>query len=135
MTDTEDVLAAAADVVQAFGSGDLENYFAAFADDATFIFHTTDRVLTSVAQYRSEWEAWQRDDDFRVLACTSSEQRVQLFADVAVFTHRVRTLTSTRAGDAESAERETIVFHRAFGTRWAGVHEHLSVDPGQTQSL
>ncbi|OFE15930.1 DUF4440 domain-containing protein [Humibacillus sp. DSM 29435] len=134
MSDTEDVLAAAAAVVHAFGSGDLENYFAAFADDATFIFHTTDRVLTSVAEYRSEWEAWQRDDDFRVVSCASTEQRVQLFGDVAVFTHRVRTLTSTKAGEAESAERETIVFHRTLGTRWAGVHEHLSVDPGHTQS-
>ncbi|MDN5764970.1 MAG: hypothetical protein L0H96_02005 [Humibacillus sp.] len=59
---------------------------------------------------------------------------MQLFADVAVFTHRVRTLTSTKAGQAESAERETIVFHRALGTQWVGVHEHLSVDPVHTQS-
>lgn len=133
MTDTEDVLAAAADVVQAFGSGDLDRYFAAFADDATFIFHTTDRVLTSVADYRSEWTTWQRDDDFRVLACTSTEQRVQLFEDVAIFTHRVRTRTSTRAGEQESAERETIIFHRTQGATWVGVHEHLSVDPGDAQ--
>lgn len=129
MTDREDVLATAAGLVEAFGSGRLDEYFGCFAEDASFIFHTTDRVLHSVVEYREEWATWQRDDNFRVLACRSSDQRVQLVGDAAVFTHRVHTVTSTRAGKAETDERETIVFARQPDGRWLGVHEHLSPEP------
>jgi ketosteroid isomerase-like protein len=125
----EQVLDAAAEVVAAFGSGDLDEYFASFADDATFVFQGTDRVLTSRDEYRAEWASWERADGFRVLACTSSEQRVQDLGDVAVFTHRVRTLVSSGGADAELHERETIVFRRDGDGRWVAVHEHLPPDP------
>jgi uncharacterized protein (TIGR02246 family) len=125
----QQVLDAAAQVVAAFGSGELEAYFASFTDDATFVFHGTDRVLTSLDEYRAEWASWERADRFRVLGCTSSEQRVQDLGDVAVFTHRVRTLVSSGGTDAELHERETIVFRRDGDGRWVAVHEHLSPDP------
>ncbi len=127
-TDAE-VLSAAAHLVQAFGSADVEAYFACFAPDATFVFHTTDRVLGSRQEYRDEWAEWERTDDFRVLACTSSDQRVQDLGDVAVFTHRVATTVRAAGETAELHERETIVFRRIDGS-WLGVHEHLSPDPG-----
>lgn len=123
---------AAAALVSAFGSGDLPAYFGCFASDATFIFHTTSQVLESAGDYRQEWTTWQRDDGFRVLSCTSSEQRVQNLGSVAVFTHRVRTRVATNAGEEELRERETIVFRRnddGPGPRWVAVHEHLSPDP------
>lgn len=132
---TTEVLAAAAALVEAFGSGDLPAYFAAFDDDATFIFHPTDRVLSSVAEYRDEWATWAREDGFRVLSCESSGQRVQVLGDVAVFSHAVHTRVATHDGESDLRERETIVFARrgsdggAVATRWRAVHEHLSLDP------
>lgn len=136
---TAEVLATAAALVEAFGSGDLATYFAAFDDHATFIFHTTDRVLGSVADYRDEWATWEREDGFRVLSCESSGQRVQLFGSVAVFSHAVRTRVATRDGESDLRERETIVFARrghghgagagVGASRWLAVHEHLSPDP------
>jgi uncharacterized protein (TIGR02246 family) len=124
-----EVLAAAAEVVRAFGSGDVDGYFACFAKDATFVFHSTPRVLDSRAAYRDEWTSWERADGFRVLECTSSEQRVQDLGDVAVFTHRVRTRVYAGGEEAELRERETIVFRRNGDGRWLAVHEHLSPDP------
>jgi ketosteroid isomerase-like protein len=123
------VLETAAALVSSFGRGDVEAYFDFFADDATFVFHTTARVLDSLEAYRREWAAWEAEDGFRVVSCTSSEQRVQDLGAVAVFTHRVRTQVSTHAGEDEVHERETIVFRRDAGGRWVAVHEHLSPDP------
>jgi ketosteroid isomerase-like protein len=127
---TEDeVREAAAALVAAFGAGALEAYFGAFAPDATFVFHTTDRVLESVEAYRREWARWEEEDGFRVLSCSSVDQRVQPLGDVAVFTHRVRTRVATTGGELELRERETIVFRREATGRWVAVHEHLSPDP------
>lgn len=125
----DEVRTAAAALVDAFGRGDLEAYFACFHEDATFLFHTTDRPLRSTEEYRREWVGWVRDDEFRVLGCASSDQYVQEYDGVAVFTHDVRTTVSTRAGQAVLRERETIVFHREDDGRWLAVHEHLSPAP------
>jgi ketosteroid isomerase-like protein len=57
-------------LVAAFGRGDLEAYFACFSEDATFLFHTTDRLLGSLEEYRQEWARWVRDDGFQVVGCT-----------------------------------------------------------------
>ena len=129
MSPADDVLAAAAELVAAFGSGDLDAYFGSFAEDATFLFHTTDRVLTSTAEYRREWDRWVAEDGFRVLDCVSADRAVQVFGDTAVFRHRVRTTVSTTAGEDVLDERETIVFHRGDDGRWLAVHEHLSPAP------
>jgi uncharacterized protein (TIGR02246 family) len=121
----------AADVlVTAFASGDLETYFGCFADDATFLFHTTDRLLTSTDEYRREWAQWVADDGFRVVGCTSTDARIQVLGETAVLTHRVRTTVATNEGEAQLHERETIVFARQPDGRWLAVHEHLSPAPG-----
>jgi ketosteroid isomerase-like protein len=121
------VLAAAAQLVEAFGAHDVPRYFDCFAEDATFLLHDSDDLIGSRADYLSTWQAWEQDG-FRVLGCRSLQPRVQLVtADTAVFTHRVRT---TLAGAEEAAsERETIVFRRDLAGRWQAVHEHLSIDP------
>lgn len=118
-------LAAARAVVEAFGAHDTDAYFAGFADDATFVFHNHPDVLVGREAYRALWAEWEADG-FHVEGCTSHEARCDLVApDVAVFTHRVRTLL---AGEGEQRERETIVLARRDGA-WIAVHEHLSVDP------
>lgn len=131
--DRDEVLAAAAACVVAFGSHDTEDYFACFHPEATFLFHSSGRLLGSRAEYEAEWAAWEADG-FRVLGCTSTDRRVDLWGDVAVLTHRVATTVRTSADgpEEEQQERETIVFRRDPGHpgRWLGVHEHLSVDPG-----
>jgi ketosteroid isomerase-like protein len=91
------------------------------------VFHTTPRRLNSRAEYEAEWQSW-KPAGFRVRSCSSSDQRVQVFGDMAVFTHAVRTEVTTRDGDDTLLERETIVFERREG-RWIAVHEHLSPQP------
>ncbi len=120
------VTAAADRLVEAFGRHDVEAYFAAFAENATFIFHNLDRVLTSRDAYRAEWRLWEERDGFRVLGCRSSEQRIQLAGDTAIFTHRVETQVELGGEPMETEERETIVFQQDQHGAWLAVHEHLS---------
>ena len=124
-----EVLDAAAAVVAAFGRHDTAAYFAGFREDATFVFPTSPEPLGSRADYERLWQSWEQDG-FRVLACTSSEQHVQLLGDTAVFTHRVSTRLRLATDQPEESldERETIVFARD-GDRWLAVHEHLSPVP------
>ena len=126
MTAEDEVRRAADALISAFGRGDLDAYFACFADDATFLFHTTDRLLTSSEEYRREWARWVSEDGFRVLGCVTRDRVVQLLDDAAVLTHRVRTTVTTHEGEAVLQERETIVFARRDDGRWLAVHEHLS---------
>lgn len=136
-----EVLDAAAALVTAFGAHDTNAYFGSFARDATFLFHTTERLLGSRAEYEQLWLSWEQETAFRVVSCTSTDQHVQLLDDhgdepgghsavVAVFTHRVHTVVGTTEGEEALDERETIVFQRVEG-RWLAVHEHLSPMPGQ----
>jgi ketosteroid isomerase-like protein len=124
----DEVRAAAAAIVAAFGRHDPEAYFALFDPRATFVFYTTPMRLENRAAYEKEWATWERELGFRVRSCTSSDQLVQLFGDVAVFTHSVRTELATNEGASTLLERETIVFQRREG-RWIAVHEHLSPMP------
>jgi ketosteroid isomerase-like protein len=121
------VLRAAAALVAAFGEHRTADYFAAFAPDATFVFHDAPAPLPDRAAYEAAWASWEADG-FRVQGCATSDTAVQLVAPgVAVLTHAVRT---TLAGaDAPTAERETIVFRREDDGRWLAVHEHLSPAP------
>lgn len=129
MTKAEDgVLAAAARLLDAFSRHDTEAYFATFAEDASFIFHNLDRVLTNRDAYRDEWRLWEVRDGFRVLGCRSTDQRVQVAGEVAVFTHTVETDISMSGEEMTNRERETIVFRREGG-EWIAFHEHLSVLP------
>jgi ketosteroid isomerase-like protein len=120
------VLEAADGLVTAFGEGRVDDYFAYFHPEATFIFYTSDRRLESTAEWRLTWNRLVREDDFRVLECFSRERRVQDLGDSAVFTHDVETLISTRCGEETLHERETIVFARQEDGGWLAVHEHLS---------
>ncbi len=115
-------------LIDAFASNDTDAYFAAFAEDATFLFHTLPAPLLSRAAYRDVWAGWQAVG-FAVLGCQSRNAHISLQGEVAIFMHDVDT--HVRFGDQEShfSERETIVF-RQYGARWLACHEHLSVKTG-----
>ncbi len=120
-----EVLAAADAIIDNFGHHRTAEYFAGFAPEASFVFHTAERRLETRAEYESLWSSWEADDGFRVHACESTERRIQLFGDVAIFTHSVRSSIEFGGVVDVVTERETIVFQqRAAG--WLAVHEHLS---------
>ncbi|MBT2477530.1 nuclear transport factor 2 family protein [Streptomyces sp. ISL-94] len=126
-----EVRAAAADLVAAFAAHDTGRYFAAFAEDATFLFPTQSGLLATRAAYESAWRAWELDG-FRVLGCRTDDTAVRVVADgLAVLTHRVHTRLAAKAGarGEEVRERETVVFRRSPDGRWLVVHEHLSPEP------
>lgn len=123
----EDVLAAATALVDAFRTTDTRAYFGSFTEDATFVFHTESRRLDSRAAYEQLWAGWLADG-WRVTECISSNPRVQLLGDTAVFTHDVTTTTAVGGVSDTTRERETIVFRRS-GTTLRAVHEHLSPVP------
>ena len=128
---SNEVLRAADTLVAAFAEGRLDDYFGAFAPDATFVFHTTPGRIDSTDAYRRLWAQWVEQDGFQVDGCASSDRNVQLLGDTAVFTHQVETTVSTHAGSETLRERETIVFNRRSGDgRWLAVHEHLSPAAG-----
>jgi ketosteroid isomerase-like protein len=125
----QDVLAAARTLVEVFAAHRRDDYFACFAPDATFVFYTTPDMLSSRAEWEREWDRLEREDGFRVLACESSAQAVQVLGDAAVFRHAVRTRARLGGAETEIEERETIVFRREPDGRWLVVHEHLSPRP------
>ncbi len=128
---TRQVLDAADRLVSAFGEGRVDDYFACFHPQATFVFYTAERRLESTAEWRELWDSLVREEGFEVLACSSRERRVQELEDAAVFTHEVETRVRTVAGGEETLhERETIVFARQDGGSWLAVHEHLSPTAG-----
>jgi uncharacterized protein (TIGR02246 family) len=124
----DEVLAAARDLVRAFGEHDAAGYFGCFAPDATFIFYTTADRLASREEYQRLWRQWEDEDGFRVLSCRSVRPAVQVLGDAAVFTHEVTTVVRNEFGEQTLAERETIVFRRE-ADRWVVAHEHLSPQP------
>lgn len=123
LTENE-VLTAAAELVEAFGSTRTREYFAAFAADATFVFHTEQNRLEARSEYETLWNSWLAEG-WKVSACESTDARVQLIGDSAVFSHTVRTTAGVPGAEETTLERETIVFAR-FGDRILAVHEHLS---------
>ncbi len=124
----ETVLQTAAHLVARFGAHDTEAYFAAFAPDASFIFHSTPEILYSRAAYRDLWQIWERRDGFRVLGCISTEPSVRIHGDTAIFTHRVETRLAFGPDETTANERETIIFRRQEDGNWLAIHEHLSPD-------
>lgn len=119
------VLVAADAIVDDFAHHRTEAYFAGFAEDATFVFHTADRRLESRAEYEALWAQWEREDGFRVHGCRSTDRLVQLLGDTAIFTHSVDSRIELGGQVDDVTERETIVFALRDG-RWLAVHEHLS---------
>jgi ketosteroid isomerase-like protein len=124
-----EVRAAANALTAAFGAHHTEDYFRAFRPDASFVFYNSPERFESRAAYRAEWERWEREDGFHVLACTSSDQTVKVVGDAAIFTHSLATLIGLDAGEETVRERETILFIREQDGAWLAVHEHLSPDP------
>ena len=128
MNNEKGVLQTAAHLVSCFAKHDFDGYFSCFAEDAVFIFHTSKKVLINKAEYKQEWKSWEKDWGFHVKACKSSNQRVQMFDQVAIFSHDVATTLNTSDGEKSFEERETIVFSYVHG-KWVAVHEHLSPMP------
>ncbi len=123
---SDDVLTAAAKIVDDFGNHKTVDYFAGFSADATFMFYTHTERLDSRAAYEALWAKWESEDGFKVQGCRSSNQLVQLIgADAAVFTHLVSSDIEFAGEVSTVEERETIVFAKVGG-RWLAVHEHLS---------
>lgn len=118
------VEAAASAIVDAFAATDTGRYFAGFAPDATFLFHTEPRRLEDRAAYERLWAEWIASG-WQVTSCTSTDRRIQVFDGGAVFSHTVDTSVQTADGPESYRERETIVF-AADGDGLVAVHEHLS---------
>lgn len=119
------VLAAIDKIIDDFGHHRREAYFSGFAEEATFVFHTSGRRLESRAEYEEVWAGWERDNGFAVLECTSTNRRVQLLDEVAVFSHDVETRVRIDGVEELQHERESIVMRELDG-EWLCVHEHLS---------
>ena len=127
---TETVVLAAADrLVAAFAATDTAAYFGSFRPDATFCFHTEQARLDDRAAYEALWASWLADG-WQVVDCKSSDRKVQVVGDTAIFTHTVRTTVRPATGAPEESytERETIVFTDGPDGLLA-VHEHLSTTP------
>lgn len=124
-----EVVTASDALVASFAAHDRDAYFASFAPESTFVFHTSAQRFGSRADYEKAWVTWEADG-FHVDSCESVDRRIDLITDeVAVLTHGVRTRI---AGVEEvQRERETIVFRRTWDGRWLAVHEHLSPEPGE----
>jgi hypothetical protein len=131
VSSVDEVLAAAAQIVDDFGHHRTAEYFAGFGDDATFMFHTHTERLNSRVEYETLWASWETNDGFRVHGCRSRDQHVQLLGDsAAVFTHYVESDIEFGGEVSTINERETIVFERRNGV-WLAVHEHLSPENGE----
>ena len=124
----EEVEAAASAIVDAFAATDGPRYFATFAPDATFVFHTEPARLDDRAAYERLWDEWAASG-WRVVSCTSSDRHVQPFPGGAVFSHSVDTTVETPDGRDSYRERETIVFRTDRTRGLIAVHEHLSPMP------
>ncbi|MFD5864437.1 YybH family protein [Agromyces sp. NPDC127015] len=124
----DEVLAAADAIVDAFAATDGPRYFAGFAPDASFMFHTEPARLDDRAAYEALWAEWTAGG-WHVLACESANRLVQTHPGGAVFSHDVATRVDTGDGEDAYRERETIVF-RVEGDALLAVHEHLSPLPG-----
>lgn len=122
---TREAQAAVDEIIDNFGNHRRDAYFAGFAPDATFLFYTHPIRLESRAAYEQLWESWEEVNGFEVHSCTSSNRRLQVFGQTAVFSHDVDTVVTLDDVTDTVAERETIVLELRDGA-WLCVHEHLS---------
>jgi hypothetical protein len=58
LADRLDVQRAADALAAAFASNHSEAYFAAFSEDATFVFHSCDTLMPNLSAYRELWVSW-----------------------------------------------------------------------------
>jgi ketosteroid isomerase-like protein len=122
----DEVSRAAAAIVDAYAATETDAYFACFAPEATFCFHTEPALLNDRAAYERLWQDW-TSHGWRVRSCVSTAQLVQTFPGGAVFTHDVATTVDTPDGQDSYRERETIVFRA--DEQLIAIHEHLSPVP------
>lgn len=125
---TGEVRHAAERIVAAYGHHRRDEYFGLFAPEASFVFYTAESRLESRAEYEVLWDSWERDSGFRVLQCESTNQRIDIVGDVAVFVHDVATRLRMDGAEESLRERETIVLAWR-GNQWVAIHEHLSPQP------
>ncbi|MRX42193.1 YybH family protein [Agromyces kandeliae] len=125
---TEEVEAAASAIVDAFAATDRDRYFATFAPDATFVFHTEPARLDDRAAYERLWDEWV-GGGWRVVSCDSTDRAVQAFPGGAILSHSVATTVETPDGRESYRERETIAFRTDPASGLIAVHEHLSPMP------
>lgn len=123
-----EVLRAVDAIVNAFAATDTNAYFAAFAPDATFIFHPENHRLDSRAEYEATWNSWLAEG-WSVADCVSSDRLVQTFPGGAVFSHTVDTTVTTKEGTESYRERESIIFRHLGEGNLLAIHEHLSTVP------
>lgn len=129
----QEITDAAEAIVAAFRSNDEERYFAAFAPECTFAFHTDQEVLVGRDAWRSAWREL-RDSGWRVVDCRSLSTHVQpIGQDGGVFLHELETTAEQDGRHETYRERETIVFERRDG-RLTAVHEHLSPVPADADA-
>jgi ketosteroid isomerase-like protein len=131
---TAEVEAAAKRLMTAFAATDTDGYFDCFAPEATFIFHSEPKGLTSRAEYRALWQNW-LEEGWRVLACASSSAHVQIAGASAVFSHDVETVIDVAGTNETLFERETIIFTRTESGSVLAVHEHLSPVPASPKAI
>ena len=124
----EAVEAAASAIVDAFAATDGDRYFAGFAPDATFVFHTEPARLDDRAAYERLWARVGRERLARRPRAPRATAACRSFPGGAVFTHTVDTSVETADGPESYRERETIVF-AGDDDDLVAVHEHLSPLP------
>ncbi|MGG5173207.1 YybH family protein [Pseudarthrobacter sp. J1738] len=130
----QDVIAAAENLIGAFGAGNAERYFACFALDATFVFYTEPQRIASRDDYQQLWQKW-IESGWQVLGCVSSNSRIHLAGDAGIFVHDVQTTIEVNGVREVLQERETIVFARNEHGELLAVHEHLSPAPHEDQNV
>ncbi len=110
-------------LMAAFVTGNTEEYFDCFHEDASFVF-PGEAVLEPLSAYRSAWSRWQREG-VQFTDVVADDISVRVVGETAVVTHRIQT-TVIDSGEANvDREQESIVFARVGG-KWLAVHEHLS---------
>jgi len=110
-------------LMAAFVSGNTEEYFDCFHENASFVF-PGEAVLEPLSAYRSIWSRWQREG-VQFTDVVTDDIRVRVVGETALVTHRIQTTVIDDGESSIDRERESIVFSRV-GRRWLAVHEHLS---------
>lgn len=125
---TDEITEAAARIVAAFAANDEDAYFATFAPDCSFVFHTDAEIHRTRDEWRAGWRALAASG-WRVESCRTLESFVTPVGDGGVFCHVLETTAGTPDALETYRERETIVFARDAAGALTAVHEHLSPVP------
>lgn len=128
MTLDHEIRDAAQAIVRAFRDNDEDAYFAGFAPECSFAFHTDQQALLGRDAWRDAWREL-RASGWRVDACETQWDHVQPVGDGGIYLHELTTTAGEPGAEETYRERETIVFERRDG-RLVAVHEHLSPVPG-----